>query len=233
MNHSRKIYHSLLETIHGYSVWLVDGGYIRKHINENFVEYDSHLYKTFIPKKEFWIDIETNPHEHPFFITHLLTEHRLIENGINKEKASLRARQAEKKERLKHIRRSLPFKGKRNEKLIQKIHTDLLQTYSDHVKIWLIDGRAVRDYFFLDYAEGGHDLVYDFIPEKEIWIENILSPLERKFIMLHELHERFLMSKGFDYPHAHHGALIVEDYFRDHPHNIEERIVHELKNNTQ
>lgn len=231
MSHSKRIYHSLLENVNGYNVWLVDGAYIRKYINENFVEYDSNTYKSFIPKKEFWIDIETNPSEHPFFITHLLTEKRALQNGLNKEQASAIARRVEKKERLKHIRKSLPFYKKNDKKIIEKIHFNLLQTYSDEIKIWLIDGKTVRDYLLLDYAEGGHDLVYDFIPEKEIWIEKILSPVERKFIMLHELHERFLMLQGLDYPHAHHGALIVEDYFRDHPQKIEGRIITEIRNN--
>lgn len=231
MNHSKKIYHSLLETVDGYNVWLVDGAYIRKNINENFVEYDSNIYKQFIPKKEFWIDIETNPREYPFFITHLLTEIKALNKGFSKNQASSIACRTEKRERLKHIKRSLPFKREADKKIVDKVHFDLLQTYSSKVKIWLIDGKIVRDHFLLDYAEGGHDLVYDFIPEKEIWIEKILTPLERKFIMLHELHERFLMSQGLDYPHAHHGALIVEDYFRDHPQKIEDRIFLEIKNN--
>jgi hypothetical protein len=92
-----------------------------------------------------------------------------------------------------------------------------------------VNGKAVRDYCDVEYAEGGHGLVYSYIPKNEIWIENSLSTRETQFIVLHELHERNLMSKGKDYHHAHLGATIVEDYYRDHPDEIDQRIKEEIK----
>lgn len=230
MNHGKKIYHSLLETLSGYNIWLVDGAYIRKNIDKDFIKFGSNTNKSFIPKKEFWIDIETNPQEHPFFITHLLTKEKVIRNGQNKERASAIANHAEKRERLKYIRKSIPFHKVNNKKIIEKIHINLLKDY-DEIKIWLVDGEIVKKNLLLDYALGGHDLIYDFIPNKEIWIEKTIPVLERKFVILHELHERFLMLQGFNYPHAHHKAIILENYFYNHPQKIEDRILLEIKNN--
>ena len=90
----------------------------------------------------------------------------------------------------------------------------------------------VRSLFLPDYAEGGHDKVYKFIPKNEIWIEIKLSKRERKFIILHELHERYLMAHGEIYSKAHRSATIIEDYARHHPKELENDIQIELfKNN--
>jgi hypothetical protein len=224
-----KYYTRELEPVGKYKVWLVQGEYIRKDIDENFVGYDEHYHLTFIPKYEFWIDESTDPSEHQFFIDHLVVEAREMEKGRTYEEASKKADGYEKKERAK----ALHIKTRKSNvsptpDILGKIHIRHLKEFSNKINIWLVDGKAVRDYVFVEYAEGGHDVVYSFIPEYEIWIENTLSPLEQKFIILHELHERFLMSQGKDYPHAHRGATQVEDYYRDHPDETEARIKKEL-----
>ena len=98
--------------------------------------------------------------------------------------------------------------------------------------MWLVDGNLVRSFFLLDYCEGGHDLVYPFIPKNEIWIEEAISPQERKFIILHELHERHLMDQGKSYKNAHIGATEVEDYYRENPkEDLEAKIKEEMQKN--
>src|SRR3990167_9498325 len=98
--------------------------------------------------------------------------------------------------------------------------------------VWLVDGNLVRSFFLLDYCEGGHDLVYPFIPKKEICLEEALSPEERKFIIFLEIHERYLMSRGKSYKNAHIGATEVEDYYRENPReDLEARIKEEMGRN--
>lgn len=216
----------------GYHIWLVDGEKIRKELDENFVEYDSHYHLPFIPKDEFWIDDTTIPEERNYFIDHLLKEIEYLERGLSADEATRKADRFEKKERMhsKRVRRILNTLS--HTELVEKIHKKKLGEYSSTVTVWLVDGKLVRDTCYVEYAEGGHDLVYSFIPHKEIWIEETLSSQEQESIVLHELHERYLMGHdGKDYVHAHHGATIVEDYYRDHPHERTARIKEEMTKN--
>ncbi len=227
-----KPYVEKIEDIGPYEVWLVDGEFVRKNINENFVGYDFHYHIPAIPTKEFWIDKSTNPAEHFFFVENLMNEVWGIKNGLSPEEANKRADLLEKRERAKfdHLA-GKSAKNESNAELIEQIHKKLLKQFSDAVNIWLVDGTLIRDNFLVEYMEGGHDRVYSFIPKNEIWIEDGLSDKEIKFIVLHELHERFLMGEGKDYKHAHRGATEVEDYYRDHPAEIDERIKEEIKKN--
>jgi hypothetical protein len=70
--------------------------------------------------------------------------------------------------------------------------------------------------------------VYHFIPEDEIWIDDDISQRERKFIILHEMHERNLMEKGMDYPSAHRSATEIEDFCRHHTDKLDEAIKGEI-----
>lgn len=216
----------------GYDIWLVDGSYIRKNINENFVEYDHRFNHHFIPKNELWIDEETNPEERKFFIDHMFAEIDFIKSGKDIKGAVMEADALEKRERETELKESHLYKFKNNHKeLLDKIRKKLLTEYSnDKVRIWLVDGKMVRDFFFVEYAEGGHDKVYDFIPENEIWIDEILYLEEIKFIIFHELRERNLMLMGKNYLVAHKRATLAEDYYRDHPEKLDMAIKKEIEN---
>ncbi len=52
-------------------IWILDGSYVRTHINEEFTNYGQHYECKYIPKTEFWIDQEVKPDEQKFFIDHL------------------------------------------------------------------------------------------------------------------------------------------------------------------
>lgn len=214
------------------AVWLVNGERIRKELSENFVQSSSHAHFPFIPVNEFWIDTDTDSREHQFFMNRFFAEQTLIHAGTKPEKAEAIAATLEQHEREEALSKEI-LKLKNTQKaLIEKIHRKHFAPYSsEKLAIWVVDGKLVRDLVFLEYDAGGHDRVYPWIPEREIWIEEALSEKERTFILLHELHERFLMGEGKKYPEAHHGATIIEDRFRDHPENLEERIQEELKKN--
>ena len=87
--------------------------------------------------------------------------------------------------------------------ILEKIRVKKWSAYSDIITVWRVDGKIVRDYFLIEYADGGHDKVYSFIPKNEVWIEEVLPDDEAKFILLHELHERYLMCNGKDYALIH------------------------------
>ena len=217
-----------------YQVWLVDGAQIIKKRAENFVYSGQHRHFRFIPAHELWLDRAIKPGERHFFILRLLTELRLMAHGANYDQIEPQVNEIETRERRRALRqRVYPPTHLSTHQIIERIHKDLLQSLSNqHVKIWLVDGKAVRDYYCADYVAGGHDLFYDFIPSGEIWLEETLSPQERHFILVHELHERYLMGLGKDYPHAHLGATIIEDYYRDHPQELDQRLHEELGKQT-
>lgn len=73
--------------LEGIQVWVVDGMYIRGHLDEEFTNFGQHYCFPFIPENEFWIDHEKNPQERRFFIEHLLVEHRLMAAGWPYSKA--------------------------------------------------------------------------------------------------------------------------------------------------
>ncbi len=97
------------------------------------------------------------------------------------------------------------------------------------IKVWIVKGENVRDLFFLDFTEGGHGYVYSFIPKDEIWIDDDVEPDEIKFVLLHELHERNLMSKGMKYEPAHIRSSNIEYYCRKHKKQINEKLKKEIK----
>ena len=83
------------------------------------------------------------------------------------------------------------------------------------IKIFSVDGEAIRNTFHDfqkdDFIGGGHHLAYDFIPENEIWIEQMEDTEEQRHLLAHELAERMLMKHlGKKYIDAHHIASNIE-----------------------
>jgi hypothetical protein len=99
----------------------------------------------------------------------------------------------------------------------------LLKKYSKKdLKIYIVDGKRVRDKMDVSFGLGGHDKVYKYIPSGEVWIEKLGKDM--KPILLHELFERKLMKSGSSYDEAHKGATIAESFYRRNPKLIEKRL---------
>lgn len=78
-------------------------------------------------------------------------------------------------------------------------------------KIYLVDGEEVRNKISVDFTMGGHGYVYDYVPEDEIWIEDLKSGFDKKATMYHELIERYIMKKyNMDYEPAHQLSTKLE-----------------------
>ncbi len=216
----------------GYTAWLVNGAAVRRELDENFVEYDYHGHFRFIPEREFWIDDEMSEKEYGLYIKRLLKEVSFLKEGMSVADAARQADAFEETLRQNGKRIRSILASQNQEVLRRTLKKKRLEEYSGVVSVWLVDGSLVRSVYLLGYAEGGHDIVYSWIPRNEIWLEESLKPEERAFIMLHELHERYLMlSEKMSYPDAHHGATIVEDHYRQDRRGLEERIREEIKKN--
>jgi len=208
MKSNKKIYLKSLGSRGKIKLWLVDGVFIRENIDSDFTNFGQHFRFDYIPENEFWFDREAVPNERKFFVDHLLVEWKLMKEGLTYFFATSKADRKEMAERRKAEIVKISGKSVRGE-FLKQAHKELLGTAGEF-KIWLIDGRFVRSKYDIEFTEGGHGLVYDYVPENEIWIDDDVVEKERKYVLLHELHERLSMKKGFTYPVAHAKALVVE-----------------------
>jgi len=243
----KKPYLKLIDCRGKIKIWRVDGQYVRTNINEEFSNFGHHYTCRHIPINEFWIDREQHRGEEHFFIDRMLVEYRLMAKGKSRNAALDAAGKVELQERKKSVLFKKLEKVRRDKKmLIDKVHKKLLKEYSKNVNVWVVNGELVRDLFYIDFTEGGHAKVYSFVPEKEIWLDDDLAPAERKYVLLHELHERRLMSAGHDfnikdgllrldknyteiYTKAHISASRLEYFCRHHPGELEKKLKVEIK----
>jgi len=227
----KKPYLKKIGRVSKFQVYIVDGAYIRENIDEEFTNFGQHFRFRFIPADEFWIDNERTPGEEEFFIDHLLTENRLMARGLAYDKALEIADGKEKAERRKvdFIKKGLSPRPSPKE-LIAKIHVQLLKRYSSaSVHVWIVDGEIVRDIFFIDFTEGGHDQVYRFVPPGEVWLDDDLKLSELRYVLLHEVHERRLMAtKHWPYFKAHRSSSHIEYHCRHHPEDLDRYLKDEI-----
>ena len=208
-------------------VWIVDGGYIRSHMDEEFTNFGQHYSFACIPENELWIEKETRDDERQFFIDHLLVEHRLMAKGVPYDKALVEADKVERRERrragdvrrLTHHGKDLPDG--------REVHQRLWKKLENGISVWIINGRLVRSVFDIDFTEGGHDYVYEFVPEKEVWIDDAIEEKERGYVLFHELHERNRMAIGWPYNKAHAESSRFEYRCRHHPDGLHEALAGE------
>jgi len=224
---AKRPYVEKIEELGDLQVWIVDGGYIRSHKDEEFTNFGQHYRYPYIPTNELWIGREAKHDERQFFIDHLLVEHRLMAKGMPYEKALPAADRRERKERrragdvsrLTHHGQTLPDGKDVHERLWQKLKKGL--------SVWIVNGRLVRSVFDIDFTEGGHDYVYEFVPQNELWIDDAIEESERGYILLHELHERNRMAKGWPYDKAHAESSRLEYRCRHRPDELHEALTAE------
>ncbi len=213
-----------VETRGDFQIWIVDGVYIRGNVDEEFTNFGQHYRYPYIPEKEFWIDREAGHNELSFFIDHLLVEYSLMAKGMPYEQAIVEADKAERKER----RRSADLKS-----VIHQggqipdptaVHETLWKKLANGVSVWIVNGRLVRSIFDIDFTGGGHDHVYEFVPQGEVWIDDAIVENERGFVLLHELHERNQMAKGMPYSQAHTESSKLEFQCRHHPDELHDAL---------
>jgi hypothetical protein len=220
-------YVAMLEERGPIKVWIVDGRYIRGHIDEEFTNFGQHYRYPYIPVDEFWIDQEAEHDEHAFFIDHLLVEHRLMAGGVPYAKALEEGDREERKERrragdvgkLTHHGRKLPEGSDVHERLWKRLESGL--------GVWIVNGRLVRSVFDIDFTAGGHDYVYEFVPENEVWIDDAIEENERGYVLVHELHERNRMAGGMPYSKAHAESSRLEYRCRHHPDQLHDALAAE------
>jgi hypothetical protein len=82
------------------------------------------------------------------------------------------------------------------------------------LKVFLVDGKHVRDTYDSDFCQGGNGFAYTFVPKDEIWIDGAIGENEWHLIEFHECGEVELMRKGMSYDQAHDEIKAQEDRIR-------------------
>ncbi len=174
---------------------IVDGYKIRNTIDLDFSCVEDNVTCPYIPKNEIWFD--------KLFIK----EKKELMDTFIKKRALMKKYDYEK---AKEILRSGMDRIDQ-----KKVHLKLLDK-KGALKIFLVSGKLVRRYFDFNFVFGGHDLIYNYVPKNEIWLDDAILTKERKYVLIHELYERNLMKKGMHYNDAHDYACAREREERRH-----------------
>ena len=167
---------------------IVDGYKIRNTIDTDFSGVGSHADYPYIPLDELWVD-------------KFLKQEKSLFLALFKFERSMRG----KPFRLIREKAKKTFASKKKTKILVK-----KTIRKNSLTIRYVDGSSVRSNLDPYFLLGGHDLVYSYIPKKEIWIDIHADPKDEKYTLIHELDERERMSKGMSYGNAHDFALAVE-----------------------
>jgi ubiquitin len=208
------------------SVWLVDGAYVRKNLDEEFSNFGHHYSCSAIPQGEVWLDQEAVPDEQRFFLHHALAERELMAQGKDYDTAREEANRQERQMRLRAGDVRKLHQGKKPLRAAL-VHERLWKALDNGVQVWFVKGRLVRSMYDVEFTEGGHDCVYEFVPQNEVWIDDDVHEEERGFILFHELHERNLMANGMDYDTVHDDASRLERHYRNRPAELHEALARE------
>jgi hypothetical protein len=212
VDHNKDPYLKKIDQIGPHEIWLVDGGWVRQHKEIEFTNYAQGRDPQFrgkIPMNEFWIEIGSDPSEFPFFLDRMLVESYYLSKLVPYQKAAREGIKIENQGRQR-------ARKDRGDYKVPSINVHILEIVypgfrNEKVKVWLVDGKAVRDNFDSDFTQGGHDLVYpDYIPSGEIWIDDTVPKHEHDFLVIHELNERNRMADGRSYEKAHPIASRIE-----------------------
>lgn len=182
----------------GYKIYVVDGNEVRRLTNCEFTNFGQHGRFSFIPRDEIWLDKEHCKNEREPFEAHAIKEAEAMKQGKSYDEA---------------YELGLGEENKYRENAKRNVYKKIL-AYVGDTKVWLVDGKAVRDGYDKNFVQGGHSRVYKFIPKDEVWIDDDLSEQERKPVIIHELNELGLMSRGMPYNKAHFRSNIKENKFR-------------------
>jgi hypothetical protein len=198
----------LLDTYGAFRVYVVDGEQIRNSslAGQEFGESASHFtLPLVVPDGEVWIEDDVSLDERPFVIAGALriAQTHDYASGVCFEK---------------HEREKAKLAGTEwpGEWLSSDCYVRQVGMLPNGVAVFLVDGEKVRDETKTDFIEGGHDLVYPWLPPKTIVIEAGSHANEQPFILDHEGTERRRMANGMGYAKAHHFAAKEEFAARQH-----------------
>ena len=181
----------------------VDGFKIRDLLEDDFGIVEIHSSQMTIEKPKFWIPENEIWIDYPYRDeSEFLVEMNDFTFPTETETYEMRREMAKKKFC------TLPNDGS------HIIKTEEKTKKKDGLKIQYVDGKKIRRIFDPEFTLGGHDLVYDYIPLNEIWLDHKMDEKEIPYILFHEKVERKLMVEGKPYHIAHEFAIVADKEMR-------------------
>jgi len=200
----------------GQDIWIVDGARVRRDIFDEFLQGGNDQRYRFVPRNEIWIDGSTSVEEYTYALMHELHErNQMLTKGMTYDRAHREALMLELGARRKNLIDSnahelkLPHMPPMDSEGNQEIEdigdkVPLRDIYRARLperrglQVWVVDGAIVRRDLFPDFGFAGNDLYYQFIPRREIWIDDQVNCAEMDYQIIHQLRERASMARGAD-----------------------------------
>jgi hypothetical protein len=217
----------------GLDVWIVDGYKVRHMIYREFLYGGNGQRYCYTPAGEIWIDHAVSCEEYELTLAHEINErHLMAKFGWTYDKSH-------------DSSLSIELLMRRSSDSICQLHENNLHAVSptdwsnrkeitaiddsirlagiyripvrvqDGIAVWIVDGYLVRKNIFPDFGFSGNDLVYHFIPSKEIWIDGQISCEEMEYSIAAEILERSLMKQGKSYSDAYEASVDQVHVMRD------------------
>lgn len=221
----------------GFKIWIVDGALIRKNIFNEFVYGGNDRRYPFVPIGEIWVDNSVTAEEFELTVAHEINERNLMAKGMTYFDSHDSSLALELIIRRKNLKESLLHESMLPE--VPPLDFDSTQEIEDipdlikikniyriplhkinGVKIWIVDGYAVRRDIYPDFGFSGNDKAYHFIPENEIWLDGSVTCEETEYSIALELKEREEMMRGKSYDEAYLEAVKVSDKMRIENQNL-------------
>ena len=200
-----------------YKVYLVNGEQVRNisPALNHFANFAIYVDIKEIPEDEIWIDGDLDEIEKFFAIYTAVYElDKIKSEGPKKAHTSALSYNKKIREIVDNIKHKPENTNESPPKEVYLGRYGIIN--SEKIVVWIVNGRIVRDIFHCDFQDGGSDFSYKWIPNNEIWIENVIKEKEIPCIIFHEVIERFLMKyKQYSYTKAHDVASNVEFRARD------------------
>lgn len=181
----------------------VNGYWIRQTRDPDFAIWHRHAYpdnkdysrKDYVPEEQLWVD-----HRHMAEFPYLLATDQKEFGGFTGS--------AYEQKRLEVVERLRPNRIKIPEFIIRK------ERAPEGILVVYVDGSKIRRFIDPEFVQGGHWLVYSYIPKDQVWIDATMDPRDYLPIRIHEFDEANSMSLGLDYNPAHEMAMKLEKSFR-------------------
>ena len=207
-------------TFRGYELSAVDDFAVRNvsRPDEEFPRFAVHEdFPDMIGEKEVWIAERLLDDEGIFLMANALARFRAEADGAESESAKTTGMNVERE-----LRRRLTGEkyraGRPHKRVPPRLYEAEYVTIPDPelpVHVWRVDGCLVRDWYMTQYVEGGHFVVFPWVPRGEIWVERSLDERELPFIVTHEyLEMRLMRDAGLEYDKAHPICSQVEYQLR-------------------
>jgi hypothetical protein len=217
----------------GRDVWIVDGYKVRHKIYKEFLYGGNEQRYCYNPVGEIWIDNAISCEEYELTLAHELNErHLMAKFGWTYDRAHDSSLAVEMV--MRHSNDSICRSHEAslhavsatdwtNRTEIASLHDSIRLNgiyripvgQREGMTVWIVDGYLVRKNIFPDFGFSGNDLVYHFIPPKEIWIDGQVSCEEMEYSVIAELMERKLMTRGSSFSDAYEASVENIQILRD------------------